>query len=73
MLDITATREVLRISSQLVTTSPITIAYRGHIRDVAPGQSFEFELLKPEERDRDENRPAKYRSVRNASAGGNAK
>ena len=56
VLDIEATRDVLRISSRSFTTSPITVAYRGHFRDVAPGETYEFHLLKPEERDRDENR-----------------
>jgi len=34
----------------------VTIAYRGHYRDIVPGEACEFRLLKPEERERDENR-----------------
>ena len=56
ILDITVTHDILRISSQLFTASPVSVAYRGHFRDVAPGETYEFRLLKPEERDRDENR-----------------
>ena len=59
VLDIEATHECLRISSRSFTTSPITVAYRGHFRDLAPGDAYEFRLLKPEEKDRDENRRAR--------------
>jgi len=55
-LDVDADHDALRISSGSFTTVPITIAYRGHYRDLAPGDSCQFRLLKPEERDRDENR-----------------
>jgi alpha,alpha-trehalase len=55
VLDIEVTHDVLRIFSQPVTAWPITVAYRGHVRDVSPGGTYEFRLLKPEERDRDEN------------------
>jgi len=47
---------LLRINSRPFTANPITVAYRGHFRDVAPGDCYEFRLLKPEERDRNENR-----------------
>jgi alpha,alpha-trehalase len=56
VLDVEVTHDVLRIHSQSFTVAPITIAYRGHFRDVAPGDTYEFRLLKPHERDRDENR-----------------
>lgn len=56
MLEVEVTHDVLRISSRSFTVAPITIAYRGHFRDMAPGDTYEFRLLKPEERDRDENR-----------------
>jgi alpha,alpha-trehalase len=55
-LDVEVDHDVLRIRSGSLTTTPITIAYRGHYRDLAPGDAAEFRLLKPEERDRDENR-----------------
>jgi alpha,alpha-trehalase len=51
------THEVLRIRSRSFTVAPITIAYRGHFRDVAPGDTYEFRLLTPQARHRDENRP----------------
>jgi len=57
-LDIEANHDALRISSRPQPAAPITIAYRGHFRDVTPGDTYEFRLLKPEERDRDENRRA---------------
>ena len=56
LLEVEADHEVLRISSGAFTTTPITLAYRGHYRDVAPGDTYEFRLTKPQERDRDENR-----------------
>jgi alpha,alpha-trehalase len=56
MLEVEVTHEVLRISSRSFTVAPITIAYRGHFRHVAPGDIYEFRLLKPEERNGDENR-----------------
>ena len=56
VLDIDVNHDVLRISSRPFTANPISIAYRGRFRDLAPGDSCEFRLLKPEERDRDENR-----------------
>ncbi len=57
VLEVEVTHEVLRISSRSFTVAPITIAYRGHFRDVAPGDTYEFRLLTPQERNRDENRP----------------
>ena len=56
ILDVEVDRDLLRISSRQVIANPITVAYRGHFRYVAPGDSYEFRLLKPEERDRNENR-----------------
>lgn len=58
-LDIDVNHDVLRISSRPQPAAPITIGYRGRFRDVSPGDSYEFQLLKPEERDRDENRSAR--------------
>jgi alpha,alpha-trehalase len=58
VLAVEVTHEVLRIRSTSFTVAPITIAYRGHFRDVAPGDTCEFRLLTPQERNRDENRPA---------------
>ncbi len=64
-LDIDVDHDVLTIRSGSLTTTPITIAYRAHYRDLAPGEECRFRLLGLQERDRDENR--KYRS----SAGAN--
>jgi len=54
-LDVEATHDVLRIVSRPVAALPITVAYRGHFRVVSPGDVYEFRLLKPEERNRNEN------------------
>jgi alpha,alpha-trehalase len=55
-LDVEVNHDALRISSRPQPAAPITIAYRGRLRDVTPGDTYAFRLLKPEERDRDENR-----------------
>jgi alpha,alpha-trehalase len=55
-LDVEADHDMLRIRSAPCTTTPITIAHRGHYRDLSPGETCAFRLLKPGERDRDENR-----------------
>lgn len=57
VLEVEIDHDRLKIVSGANTTTPITIAYRGHYRDLAPGAACEFRLLKPEARDRDENRP----------------
>jgi alpha,alpha-trehalase len=64
ILDIEAGHDVLKIRSHSIAANPITVAYRGRFRDVAPGDSYEFRLFKPEERDRDENRVAGARENR---------
>ncbi len=56
LLDVTANHEWLRISSRAFTATPIEVAYRGQFRFLAPGETCAFRLIKPEERDRDENR-----------------
>ncbi len=55
-LDVEVDHDVLRITSRALTALPITVACRGQFREVAPGDTYEFRLLKPEDRDRDENR-----------------
>jgi alpha,alpha-trehalase len=55
-LQININHDTLTISSSQTMALPITIAYRGHYRKMAPGESYTFGLLKPEDRDRDENR-----------------
>jgi len=56
VLDIEVDHDTLRIGSRSFTSVPIKVAYRGHYRDLAPGEVCQFRLLKPEDRDRDENR-----------------
>jgi alpha,alpha-trehalase len=51
-LDIVVNHEKLRISSRLFTAYPITIAYRGRVREISPGQSFEFRLIRHRAHDR---------------------
>lgn len=56
ILEIAVDHDCLSIASQALTAGLITVAYRGHFREVAPGDTYCFRLLKPQERDRDENR-----------------
>jgi alpha,alpha-trehalase len=56
ILDVEVDHDQLTINSRPFTANAITVAYRGHFRDVAPGDTYRFRLLKPEERNRDENR-----------------
>jgi hypothetical protein len=44
------------VSSRRTVAPPITVAYRGHSRTLAAGDTYTFRLRTPEERDRDENR-----------------
>jgi alpha,alpha-trehalase len=62
VLDVRATREVLSIRSRSFTADTITVAYRNRVRAIAPGEACEFRLLKPEERERDENRLGRLRA-----------
>jgi alpha,alpha-trehalase len=59
VLSLEVDHDMLRIGSRSFTSVPIKVAYRGHYRDLAPGETCEFRLIKPEERDRDENRSMK--------------
>lgn len=56
LLNVEVDHDVLRIGSRSFTSVPIKVAYRGHYRDLAPGEVCQFRLIKPEERNRDENR-----------------
>jgi alpha,alpha-trehalase len=44
-LDILVTPTSLHIRSRRLTAHPVTIAYRGHVREISPGQGFDFTLL----------------------------
>ncbi len=45
-LDLQVTHDCLRVSSRPFTAYPITIAYRGRVRQISPGQSYEFRLVR---------------------------
>jgi alpha,alpha-trehalase len=47
ILDLEIDHETLRVSSRPFTAAPVTIAYRGHFRDISPGQSHTFRLVRP--------------------------
>jgi alpha,alpha-trehalase len=49
-LRVTVTHDLLRVASEPVTAEPITLAYRGHFRDLSPGQTWTVPLLRPEEK-----------------------
>jgi alpha,alpha-trehalase len=56
-LDLEATHDRLCVSSASFTAHPITIAYRGHVREIGPGQRYEFRIVPRKEREH----PAKRR------------
>jgi len=51
-LDLEVTHDYLHVASRPFTAYPITIAYRGHVREISPGQSYEFRLVPWKGRDR---------------------
>ena len=51
-LDLKVTHDKLCVSSRPFTVYPIAIAYRGHVREISPGQRHEFRLIAGKERDR---------------------
>jgi alpha,alpha-trehalase len=59
VLDVEVDHDTLQITSRSFTSVPIEVAYRGHYRDLSPGEVCQFRLLKPEDRDRDENQTMK--------------
>ncbi len=66
-LDVEITQDCLTISSRVMTAHPITIAYRSHIRELSPGQTFTFDLVeehKPDRtaREREQERACKERT-----------
>ena len=56
-LDVEVTQDKLRVSSRSFTAHPITIAYRGHVREISPGQRYEFRLIQHREREHIETEP----------------
>jgi alpha,alpha-trehalase len=67
-LDIEVDHECLRVASRLFTAYPITIAYRGQVREISPGQSFVFRLVHHRPRDRDAKERARATLQRPESA-----
>jgi len=50
ILDLEITQETLTVESRSMTAQPVTIAYRGHVREISPGQRFTFKLVREAER-----------------------
>jgi alpha,alpha-trehalase len=44
-LEVEANHETLRVASEPVTAAPVTIAYRGSLRRLAPGSATQFRLV----------------------------
>lgn len=63
-LDVEANHDRLSIRSHAFAAIPTSVAYRGHYRELAPGETCEFLLIRPEDRDRNENQRATTRSDR---------
>ncbi|HEX6141187.1 MAG TPA: glycosyl hydrolase family 65 protein [Geminicoccaceae bacterium] len=47
LLDVVVDRERLTITSRRFTALPITVAYRGQFREMSPGDSYSFRLIRP--------------------------
>jgi len=54
VLDVTVTQDCLTVESHVMTAQPVTIAYRGHSREISPGQCFTFPLVREHKPDRAE-------------------
>jgi len=63
VLDVDVNHDSLVIESRSYSASSIKLAYRGHYRDLAPGETCRFRLIKPDERLRDENRARESRNA----------
>jgi alpha,alpha-trehalase len=64
LLDVEITQETLSIESRPFPALPITVAYRGHYRELSPGGRCEFRLLTPADRGREERLEEGHRSRR---------
>ncbi|MFY0614997.1 MAG: glycoside hydrolase family 65 protein [Hyphomicrobiaceae bacterium] len=49
-LDVTVSHYELEVASRQCMAQPITIAYRGHVRGMSPGQTYRFRLIRPAEK-----------------------
>lgn len=47
ILDLDIDHETLRISSRPFTSAPVTVAYRGELHEISPGQHVTFHLVPP--------------------------
>ena len=47
VLDVEVDRATLKVTSRRFTAAPIAIAYRGHYREMSPGDSYTFRLIRP--------------------------
>ena len=45
-----AVDDELKVASRTCMALPITIAYRGHVRGMSPGQTYRFRLIRPAEK-----------------------
>ena len=72
-LDLDVTHDCLSISSRPFTAYPITIAYRGHVREISPGQHYEFRLVSRKARDRVEKQRARDELQRQRQEAGTGK
>ena len=68
VLNVEVDHDTLQISSLSFTAAPVKVAYRGHYRDLAPGETCRFRLLRPGDRDRDENRVLRAAAQANRGA-----
>ena len=53
VLDVEVDRTTLEITSRRFTAAPITVAYRGRFREMSPGASYSFRLIRPPRADAD--------------------
>ena len=68
-LEVMANHDCLRIRSTPCPAARIKVAYRGQHRVLAPGEDCDFALLKPAERDRNENRRGGHRQLTEEAGG----
>ncbi|MFW6028244.1 MAG: glycoside hydrolase family 65 protein [bacterium] len=54
VLDVEVTQDWMTVSSRIMTAHPLTISYRGHSREISPGQTFKFKLVRERKADRTE-------------------
>jgi len=55
-LDVIANHERLSVTSRPAVAPPVTVVYRSRVRELSPGTGYTFQLIRPEERLRENNR-----------------